>query len=65
MKHSLHVTGMTCGHCEAAVREAILAVDPAATVTIDRASGRVEVASTAENTRLVEAIRAEGYAVTT
>lgn len=60
----LHVTGMACGHCEAAVREAILALDPSATVAIDRAAGRVEVTSSAETARLVEAITAEGYGVT-
>jgi copper chaperone len=64
MQHTLNVTGMTCGHCEAAVREAILAVDPAATVAIDRATGRVEVVSTADRARLVEAVTAEGYGVT-
>lgn len=64
MNHTLKVTGMTCGHCEAAVREAILAIDPAATVAIDRAAGRVEVASSAETARLIEAVTAEGYGVT-
>ncbi|MFN3630532.1 MAG: heavy-metal-associated domain-containing protein [Casimicrobiaceae bacterium] len=64
MNHTLKVTGMTCGHCEAAVREAILAVDPTATVAIDRAAGRVEVVSSVDTTHLIEAITAEGYGVT-
>ncbi len=64
MNHTLQVTGMTCGHCEAAVREAILALDPAAIVAIDRTAGRVQVTSTADTARLIEAIAAEGYGVT-
>ena len=64
MNHTLQVTGMTCGHCEAAVREAILALDPAAIVAIDRTAGRVQVTSTADTARLIEAIAVEGYGVT-
>ena len=40
------VTGMTCGHCERAVTQAVQALDPAAEVRIDRAANRVDVAST-------------------
>ena len=36
---TFQVQGMTCGHCERAVTQAIQQVDPAATVQIDRASG--------------------------
>src|SRR6478672_3681961 len=37
------VQGMTCGHCERAVTEAVRSADPLATVRIDRSTGRVEV----------------------
>ena len=58
------VQGMTCGHCERAVTQAVQGVDPAATVCIDRASGRVEVAHTsADRAALAAAIAEEGYAV--
>ena len=30
MKQTFTVTGMTCGHCEKSVRQAILGVDPQA-----------------------------------
>lgn len=58
------VQGMTCGHCERAVTQAVRAADPDATVTIDRAAGRVEVANTrASRATLVAAIAEEGYTV--
>ena len=58
------VQGMTCGHCERAVTQAVQSVDPAATVRIDRATGRVEVSTTrAERAALAGAIAEEGYTV--
>ena len=55
------VDGMTCGHCEQAVAEAVRGVDPSATVDVDRAAGRVRVGSTAAPGRIAAAIAAEGY----
>ena len=46
------VHGMTCGHCERAVTQAVLQVDPDAQVRIDRASGKVDVDSTASREAL-------------
>ena len=58
------VQGMTCGHCERAVTQAVQGVDPNATVRIDRSSGRVEVGNTgAARDTLVSAIAEEGYQV--
>jgi len=37
----LIVTGMTCGHCEAAVQRAVKRVAPQAEVVIKRAQDRV------------------------
>ena len=56
------VDGMTCGHCERAVTEAVRSVDPSATVAVDRAARRVSVGSTAAPDRIAQAITAEGYA---
>lgn len=64
MKHVLNVQGMTCGHCEKAVTQAIRLLDPQAQVLIDRARNRVEVDSTQPLESLAHAIREEGYAVT-
>ena len=59
-----NVQGMTCGHCERAVKEAVQSVDPAATVHIDRSTGRVEVGNTnAPRDTLAHAIAEEGYTV--
>ncbi len=59
----LTVTGMTCGHCEAAVRRAVQAVAPQAGVTIDRAAGWVAITGAEEAEAVIRAIRAEGYEV--
>ena len=60
---TFQVQGMTCGHCERAVTQAIQQVDPAATVQIDRASGQVLVQTTAAREPLAAAIAEEGYQV--
>ena len=63
MEHVFQVQGMTCGHCEKAVQQAIRQVDPQAQVQIDRPQGRVAVHSQADADALKAAIRDEGYAV--
>ena len=63
MQQILNVQGMTCGHCERAVTEAVKSVDPKAVVKIDRASGKVEVESDSAREALAKAIVEEGYAV--
>ena len=57
------VTGMTCGHCEAAVMRAIKQLDPAAVVQIDRAANSVQVESSQPRDAIAAAIREEGYEV--
>ncbi|MFC7704632.1 heavy-metal-associated domain-containing protein [Plastorhodobacter daqingensis] len=59
-----HVTGMTCGHCEAAIRTAILTHAPSATVTIDRDAGRVRVEGADDEAAVLAVIREEGYEAT-
>ena len=63
MNQTFNVQGMTCGHCERAVTQALKAVDPAAEVKIDRAAGTVDVQSEQPREALAEAIAEEGYAV--
>ncbi len=63
MKQVLTVQGMTCGHCEKAVTQAIRQLDPQAQVVIDRGQKRVEVDTTQTQEALAQAIREEGYAV--
>lgn len=63
MHQQFTVTGMTCGHCEAAVTRAIKQLDGGAQVKIDRALNLVEVDSTEPREALAAAIREEGYGV--
>ena len=63
MNQIFDVQGMTCGHCERAVTQAIRQLDPQARVTIDRPHNRVEVESAQPREALAAAIREEGYRV--
>ena len=58
------VEGMTCGHCEKAVTQAVLAVDQTAQVVIDRSRQQVQVDSMSPREVLAKAIADEGYRVT-
>jgi copper chaperone len=63
MNQSFDVQGMTCGHCEKAVTQAVQAVDPQARVTIDRPAGKVQVQSDEPREAIARAIAEEGYQV--
>lgn len=63
MNQTFTVTGMTCGHCEKAVIQALQQLDPQAQVSIDRAQNRVQVESAQPREALAKAIAEEGYAV--
>lgn len=63
MQYQFEVHGMTCGHCERAVIEALQTLDPQASVRVDRAQNRVEVESEQPREALVAAITEEGYRV--
>ena len=63
MNQIFDVKGMTCGHCERAVTTAIKQLDPAAQITIDRQTNKVEVVSDQNREALAAAIREEGYQV--
>ena len=60
---TFQVQGMTCGHCERAVTQAVQHIDPNAQVRINRDSGQVDVDSTAPREALAAAIAEEGYTV--
>lgn len=63
MRQQFTVTGMTCGHCEAAVTRAIRQLDGGAQVQIDRANDLVVVDTTEPREAVAAAIREEGYSV--
>lgn len=63
MNQIFTVVGMTCGHCEKAVTQALKKLDAQATVLIDRAHNQVQVDSTQPRDALAKAIADEGYRV--
>lgn len=63
MNQTFTVTGMTCAHCEMAVKRALKQADPQAEVSIDRAQNLVSVQSDKARDELAKAITEEGYAV--
>lgn len=63
MNQTFTVTGMTCGHCEKSVTQAIKTLDPQAQVVIDRSQNRVDVQSEQARETIAAAIAEEGYAV--
>ncbi len=63
MEQRFTVTGMTCGHCEQAVRRALTRLDPQAQVQIDRSQNLVQVHSEQPRQALAQAIAEEGYTV--
>lgn len=64
MNQTFNVQGMTCGHCEKSVVQAIKQLDPQAEVRADRTQNLVEVTSSQPREALAKAIAEEGYAVT-
>jgi copper chaperone len=63
MNQTFHVKGMTCGHCERAVTQAVKTLDPQAAVSIDRTTGQVDVDSSQPREAIAAAIAEEGYSV--
>lgn len=57
----LNVQGMTCAHCERAIRHAVEAIGGTASVDLGR--GTVEVEGLADEAAVRQAIEAEGYTV--
>jgi copper chaperone len=63
MDITFQVEGMTCSHCEMAVKKAIARVDPESKVEIDRNTGKVDVHSNKARDDIAHAIADEGYQV--
>jgi copper chaperone len=62
MNIQLNVTGMTCGHCKAAVENALRAVGGVSAVTVNLEAGKAEVQGEGVNPdALVAAVVEEGY----
>ena len=63
MQYQFEVKGMTCGHCENAVKKALMRLDPKATIEIVRTENKVSVQSEQTRAALANVIAEEGYAV--
>ncbi|MFO0617993.1 MAG: heavy-metal-associated domain-containing protein [Polyangiaceae bacterium] len=62
MKTVIQIDGMTCGHCEAAVKKALAKVPGVRTVErVDRTAHVAEVEGDADVQALLRAIEGEGY----
>ncbi|NHC38750.1 heavy-metal-associated domain-containing protein [Bacillus sp. MM2020_1] len=65
-KTTLQVSGMTCGHCEKAVKTALLNVEGVSEVSVSLKDGKVEVGhdvSKAPLGKLKETVEDQGYDV--
>ncbi|AUV82439.1 heavy metal transporter [Salinigranum rubrum] len=58
---TITVEGMTCGHCEQTVEEALQDVSGVTDVTVDREEEQVSVDGDADATTLVETVENAGY----
>lgn len=64
MEKTMMVEGMTCGHCEKAVKEALGELDGVNNVEVDLTTGKVVVKGEGlEDSKLREAIDEAGYEV--
>ncbi|MFI6907653.1 heavy-metal-associated domain-containing protein [Nonomuraea sp. NPDC050394] len=63
MSTTYTVTGMTCGHCVASVKEEVGEVPGVTAVDVDLASGRVSVTGAADDSLIRAAIKEAGYQV--
>ena len=55
------VEKMTCSHCEHAIRKAIAALSPQATVSVDLRGKTISVDGPLSAAQVVEALAEEGY----
>ena len=58
----LHVPGMSCGHCTAAITKEITTLDTSASVRANLDSRTVDVDTSCMISAVVEAIKTAGYA---
>lgn len=58
---ALRITGMTCGHCVAAVTKALRSVTGVESVEVNLEKGRGLVEGQAEAAQLIKAVERAGY----
>lgn len=62
--HKLNITGMTCAHCERAVKQALESVPGSEQVRVDLAAGEAVIEGPADLRTLIRAVQKEGYDAT-
>ncbi|HBJ36019.1 MAG TPA: heavy metal transport/detoxification protein [Planctomycetaceae bacterium] len=60
-KQSFLVSGMTCGHCKAAVESAIIATDGVEAAQVDLNAGNATAEGTFADTAVIASIKEAGY----
>ena len=58
---TLNITGMTCGHCVKAVKQALTDVPGVTAAEVDLQARQAQVEGTADVEALVAAVQEEGY----
>lgn len=61
MAQKITVEGMTCGHCEGTVEDALESVTGVSEASADRESDSVAVEGTADPDALIAAVEGAGY----
>jgi copper chaperone len=62
MNITLNVSGMTCGHCEAAVSKALKSIEGVKTVEVSRTTGTASIeGSNIKTDSLIAIVIEEGY----
>lgn len=57
----LTVTGMSCGHCQSAVKSALESVQGVERAEVDLENGTAQVQGEADTRALIQAVEEEGY----
>ena len=60
----LSISGMTCDHCQRAVKSALESVEGVQSASVDLDAGTAQVVGEADLNALVAAVEEEGYQVT-
>jgi len=61
---TLKITGMSCGHCERRVKNALEEIDGVTVVSVSATEDRAEVDTNVEDDVLIAAVEEAGYTVT-
>lgn len=59
--YEFHLPDMSCGHCVAAITQALQALDAQAQLQFDREARRLQVSSSLSREQLVAALSEAGY----